>query len=104
MRILALEHECRPLVYATAESVLQAEAAALWALQQEGLVREAYFRGDRKEAVLVLEAATRAEAEARLATLPLVTGGFIHFELIPLVPYDGYARLFAPGARSTKKA
>lgn len=95
MRLLALEHELKPLDPATAAGVLRAEAMALWALQQEGLVREAHFRADRKEAVLVLEAGSLAEAEIRLAAMPLVREGYIRFEVIALVPYDGYARLFA---------
>jgi hypothetical protein len=94
VRILALEHELKTLEPATAARVLRAEAAALWALQQEGFVREAHFRGDRKEAVLILEARDLAEAAMRLATMPLVEEGCIRFELIALVPYDGYARLF----------
>ena len=35
------------------------------------------------------------QAEARRVTLPLVAQGLIEFDIIPLVPYDGYARLFA---------
>ena len=50
---------------------------------------------DRHEAVLVLECADAAEARSALAGLPLVAAGLIEFELIPLVPYDGFARLFA---------
>jgi hypothetical protein len=95
MRLIALELELKPLDPATAAQVLHAEAKALWTLQQEGLVREACFRGDRKEAVLILEAPGMAEAETRLSAMPLVREGYIRFELIPLVPYDGYARLFA---------
>jgi len=95
MRLIALEHELKPLDSATAAEVLRSEAAALWELQQAGLVRESHFRADRKEAVLVLEAGSVAEAEARLSAMPLVREGYIRFELIPLVPYDGYARLFA---------
>jgi hypothetical protein len=96
MRIIALEQECRSLQPAKAGSVLKAEAEALWGLLQEGLVREAHFRADRKEAVLILEARDPHEAEEALARLPLVSGGYIRFELIPLTPYDGFARLFAP--------
>lgn len=105
MRVIALERELKPLDPATAAEVLRAEAKALWALQQEGLVREAHFRADRKEAVLMLEVGSVAEAEARLSAMPLVREGYIRFELIPLVPYDGYARLFASsGTLSTKNA
>jgi hypothetical protein len=37
----------------------------------------------------------RAEASEVLGTLPLVREGLIAFELVPLVPYPGFFRLFA---------
>ena len=94
MKFLALEKE---LPGATAEkfrSLLRTEAARLWELVQAGTVRETYFRADRHEAVLVLECADLDEARAALASLPLVAAGLIDFEIIPLVPYDGFTRLF----------
>jgi len=42
----------------------------------------------------MLEAADAAEAQAVLATLPLVRAGLIAFEVIPLRAYPGFARLF----------
>jgi muconolactone delta-isomerase len=75
--------------------ILKAEARRAWELQQAGVVRELYFRADRTAAVLMLECADVAEADAALATLPLVRAGLIAFELIPLVAYPNFARLFA---------
>jgi len=49
---------------------------------------------DQPCAVLVLECADAAGARAVLRTLPLVQAGLIDFELIPLKPYPGFARLF----------
>jgi hypothetical protein len=62
--------------------------------RQEGVIRELYFRADRREAVLLLECPDEAYARATLPSLPLVRGGLITFEMIPLAPYDGFARLF----------
>jgi muconolactone delta-isomerase len=98
MKILALEKE---LPGATAEAFqphLKAEARRVWELQQSGALREIHFRADQHTAVLVLECADIEEARHLLTTLPLVQAGLITFDLIPLLPYDGYARLFAqPG-------
>jgi hypothetical protein len=58
------------------------------------VIRELYFRADRHAAVLVLECASTEEAQSVLSTLPLVAAGLIHFDLIPLAPYPGFARLF----------
>jgi hypothetical protein len=64
-------------------------------LYQAGVFRELYCRQDRSEAVLVLECADVKEADRVLGTLPLVREGLITFEVIPLIPYPGFSRLFA---------
>lgn len=95
MKILALERE---LPNATAEGFQQYakdEARKVWALVQAGVVREANFRLDRSEAVLVLECQTVDEAREALSTLPFVQNRLIAFELIPLKAYSGFERLFA---------
>jgi hypothetical protein len=100
VKVLALEQE-RPAVRpADFLPHLEAEAAAVWQLQQRGVIREVYFRSDRREAVLVLECADTDEARRVLSTLPLVQAGLITFEIIGLKPYDGYARLFRREAES----
>lgn len=66
-----------------------------WQMHQSGVIRELYFRADQHSAVLVLECASVEEAQQTLSNLPLVQAGLIHFDLIPLVAYPGFARLFA---------
>jgi muconolactone delta-isomerase len=73
----------------------RAEAARVWELYQAGLFREMYFRQDWPGAVLILECASVDEAHEVLNTLPLVKEGLITFEVIPLVAYPGFSRLFA---------
>ena len=94
MKILALEQENPNARAADFGPHLEAEAHQAWQLSQQGIIREMYFRDDREEAVLVLECDSTEEAQAMLATLPLVQAGLITFECIPLKPYPGFARLF----------
>lgn len=98
MRVLALEREVPGV---TAEQfrpdLLRAEARRAWELYQAGVFRELYFRQDRPDAVLILECADVEAAHAALASLPLVQAGLIAFDVIPLQPYPGFARLFAEG-------
>ncbi len=95
MKILALEKEISGVADAAfTPALLKREAARAWELQQSGVLRETYFRADRREAVLILECADAAEAQRTLATLPLVAAGLIAFDVIPLIPYPGLARLF----------
>ena len=95
MRIIAVEQEVPGLSAEDFKPHLKAEAARVWELYQAGVFRELYFRQDRPEAVLILECADIQEAEQILNTLPLVKAGLITFEVIPLVPYPGFTRLFA---------
>lgn len=95
MKILALEHETTGATTADFQLYLKAEAARAWELYRAGAIRELYFRADKHTAVLILECADTEEAGRILATLPLVEHGLISFEVVPLEPYPGFARLFA---------
>lgn len=99
MKVLALEQDVPGVPGDAFGPHLKAEALRVWELHQAGVLREIYFRQDRSAAVLVLECAGVEEAREALATLPLVKAGLITFDLIPLIPYPGLARLFAADAR-----
>jgi muconolactone delta-isomerase len=95
MKILAMEKE---IVGVTDDqftpALLQQEAKRAWELYQKGVIRELYFRQDKPEAILILECKDLNEASSMIDTLPLVKYGLISFELVPLIPYPGFARLF----------
>lgn len=95
MKILAIEQERSGLTAHDFQPHLSAEAIKAWELYQSGIIRELYFQKDRHVAVLMLECADEHEARDMLATLPLVQAGLISFDLLPLIPYDGFSRLFA---------
>ena len=94
MKILAMEIETENVVPGQFAPHSKAEAQRVWELYQSGIIRELYFRGDHSEAVLVLECADADEAREILGSLPLVEAGLIRFDVIPLIPYPGFARLF----------
>jgi muconolactone delta-isomerase len=94
MKLLALERELPGAAAEAFQPHLKAEARRVWELQQSGLLREIYFNSDQHTAVLMLECPSVEEARDLLAGLPLVAAGLIEFEILPLAPYDGYARLF----------
>lgn len=95
MKILALEQEAPGVTGDQFKPHLRAEAARVWELQQADVLREIYFSQDEHTAVLILECADAAQARQVLSTLPLVQTGLITFQVIPLIPYPGLARLFA---------
>ncbi len=94
MKVLAIERELPGVTGADFDPHLAAEAARAWDLYQDDVIREIYFRADRREAVLVLECANIEQARQALETLPMVQNRLIDFDLIPLRPYPGFARLF----------
>lgn len=95
MKILAMEIETGSAKPEQFAPHLKAEAKRVWELTQTGIIREIYFRSDRSEAVLILECANADEARETLGTFPLVKAELIRFDIIPLVPYSGFSRLFA---------
>jgi hypothetical protein len=74
-----------------------AEARTVWELYQRDVLREVYYRADRANGVLVFEVQDVAAARAAVDSLPLVAAGLIDFDLVPLKPYPGFARLFREG-------
>jgi muconolactone delta-isomerase len=95
MKILAIERELPGAAGEDFRPHMRAEAEKGWELYQAGVIRELYFHRDMHSAVFVLECADENEAETVLATLPLVKAGLIAFDIIPLVPYPGFSRLFS---------
>jgi hypothetical protein len=94
MKILAIENEYKEKSSDDFKPYLKDEAMAVWELYKKNIVREIYFRKDKTSAVLMLECESVEEAEQSLAELPLVKEKLIYFELIPLMAYPGFERLF----------
>ena len=94
MKILALEKEVAQTQPSDFQPYLLSEAAKVYELYQAGVIRETYFHETDHTSVLMLECANVDEARKVLGELPLVKAGLITFDVIPLVPYPGFARLF----------
>jgi hypothetical protein len=95
MKILAIENEYEGKSSDDFKPYLKDEAMAVWDLYKKNIIREIYFRKDKTSAVLILECESAEEAEKTLTELPLVKEKLIYFEIIPLVAYDGFERLFS---------
>jgi len=93
MKIIAISRDV-PDAGEPSPALLREEAATAWRLHMRGVIREAWFTTDTHDAVLELECADAEEAGRALAELPLVAARIIRFDLLPLRPYDGFARLF----------
>jgi uncharacterized protein YciI len=70
---------------------LPAEAERVRELYAAGVMRTIYSRGDVPGAVVLLEAADLAEAEAAMESLPLHRSGMLDVQIVPLRPFRGFA-------------
>jgi hypothetical protein len=95
MKILVLP---KPVEGASREAMLQHaddEIRAVWELYAQGICREFYVRAaEPGRVVLMLESASVEDAQQALAALPFARLHLIDFDLIPLAPFVGLARLF----------
>lgn len=103
MKILAIEKEIPGIKEEQYTPHLKSEALQVWKLYQAGKIRELYFSQPKIDqhpakqnsfAVLILECSDEKGALEIIGSLPLVKEGLIEFEIIPLLPYPGFSRLF----------
>jgi hypothetical protein len=102
MKILVMP---KPIEGVSREELLQhsvEETQAVWQLYAQGICREFYTRANEAgRVVLMLESESVETAREALATLPFVKLHLIDFDLIPLAPFNGLARLFQAPTQAT---
>ena len=95
MKVLAIGHAQPGIGWEDSAPYVGVEARSVWELYESDRVREFYLRADhRPGVVLVFECDDVSEAERLVAALPMVEGGLLDFEVIPLRPYIGFRELF----------
>jgi hypothetical protein len=70
---------------------LEPEAERVRDLYTQGVFRAVFSRGDVKGAVVELECASLEEANRVMETMPFAQQGMIDIQIIPLLPYRGFA-------------
>jgi len=71
------------------------EAARAWDMMADGALRSIHFIKGPAGAVLMFEAGDENEVAGHVGQLPLVEAGAVTVEIRPLVPFTGFAALFA---------
>ena len=95
VKVLAIGHAQTGIRWEHIAPYVGEEARSVWELYESDRVREFYLRADhRPGVVLVFECDDVSEAERLVAALPMVEGGLLDFEVIPLRPYIGFRELF----------
>lgn len=93
MKILAIEKENESIENKDYQPFLAAEAAMVWSLYKQSIIREIYFDKESSSAVILMECSGKSEALKVLEKLPLVQNKIISFDLLELSPYTGFERL-----------
>jgi hypothetical protein len=63
----------------------------------DGYIRNFWFKGNKVGIVLMLECTDLDEAQSVLGEMPLVTAGFVEFDIIPLKPLMPLGTLIGRG-------
>ena len=96
MQFLALSRRLEGITSEMLAPLAADEARAAWQLHVEGVLRSVHMCPDRPGSAIVLECASLEEARAALERLPMVRAGLIAFDVSRMLPYTGWAALFAP--------
>jgi hypothetical protein len=91
---LVITHDKPNVNWKEQEQILKQEAKVLWNLQKKGIIRSIWFTKNTREAILIIEAEDSIRTKEIVDTFPLVEEGLISYDIIELVAYDGYERLF----------
>ena len=102
MKILVMP---KPIEGVSREELLQhsaEEIQAVWQLYAQGICREFYTRANEPgRVVMMFESETVEATNKALATLPFARLHLIDFDVIPLAPFTGLARLFQAPTEAT---
>jgi len=91
---LVITHDKPNVNWKEQEQLLKQEAKVLWDLQKNNIIRNIWFTKNTREAVLIIETENIIRTKEIIDTFPLVKEGLITYDIVELVAYDGYERLF----------
>ena len=92
MQFLSLSRRILDKPEAFTPELAAGETARVRELYAAGILRQIWKRGDVPGASILWEAATKAEVEAAIGSLPIFQAGLLEIiALVPLEPYPGFA-------------
>ena len=94
MVYLVITHDKPNVKWKEQELLLKQEAKVLWDLQKNRIIRNIWFTKKSREAILIIESEDSIRTKEIIDTFPLVKAGLITYDIVELVAYDGYERLF----------
>jgi len=91
---LVITHDKPNVNWKEQEQLLKQEAKVFWDLQKKGIIRSIWFTKNTREAILIIETENTKRTKEIIDTFPLVKECLITYDIVELIAYDGYERLF----------
>ena len=86
MKVIAIGSIVMPLSDEQRKEIMPKEVPATLKHYLDGKIEQFWYRQDAPGVIFLMNVASVDEAKAELDTLPLVTGGFATYQLIPVGP------------------
>lgn len=86
MKIFAIGLTGKPLTQEQRQEIMPKEASATLKLYLDDKMDQFWFRQDTPGVIFLINAESVDQAKATLDSLPLVSGGFLKFEYMPVGP------------------
>lgn len=86
MKVIAIGSIVKPVSDEQRKEIMPKEVPATLKHYLEGKIEQFWYRQDAPGVIFLMNVASVDEAQAELDTLPLVTGGFAKYQLIPVGP------------------
>ena len=86
MKVLAIGSITKPLTPEQRQQVMPNEVPATLKLYLDGKIEQFWYRQDAPGVIFLMNAESVEQAKAAVHALPLTTGGFVTYELMPVGP------------------
>src|SRR5215475_11918452 len=86
MKVIAFGNITRPLTPEQRQQVMPNEVPATLKLYLDGKIEQFWFRQDKPGVFFLMNVESVEQAKATVEALPLVTGGYATYELMPVGP------------------
>lgn len=86
MKVLAISSIVKPVSDEQRMEIMPKEVPATLRHYLDGKIEQFWFRQDTPGVIFLMNVESIDHAKAELATLPLVTGGFMKYDLMPVGP------------------
>jgi hypothetical protein len=86
MKVLAIGSIVKPMSDEQRKEVMPKEVPATLRHYLDGKIEQFWYRQDKPGVIFLMNVDSVEHAKAELDTLPLVTGGFAQYEVIPVGP------------------